>query len=213
MKLTKYEHACFTVEHSGQVLVVDPGEWVTNLTPESNITAIVVSHEHFDHCNERLISDIFDKNPDVLIISHQNVLNKINLPINKSSVVAGDTLQVGTFNLSFFGGQHATIRPTLPPIDNLGVMINNLIYYPGDSFSLPDIAIDTLALPISAPWLKFSEVAEFLIAARPRFAFPTHDAILSDHGKNLLDTMVTAIATENGTTYQRLNGSSIEIEG
>lgn len=211
MKITKYQHACFTVEADGQLLVVDPGEWSTDFTPTENIVAIVITHEHFDHCNEGLISEIFDKNPNIMIISHQNVLNKINLTINMSPVTAGDSLQIAPFNLAFFGGQHATIRPDMPPVDNLGVMINSQIYYPGDSLSLPDLPIDTLALPISAPWLKFSEAAEFLDAAKPRLVFPTHDAILSDNGKQLLDSMMSSVAEQIGSTYQRIDDESLSL--
>lgn len=211
MKINKYQHACFTVESEGKLLVVDPGDWSTDFTPTGNIVAIVITHEHFDHCNSGLISTIFDKNPNVMIISNQSVLNKINLPINKSVVTAGDSLQLEPFALAFFGGQHATIRPNLPLIDNLGVMINGQIYYPGDSFSLPDLPIDILALPISAPWLKFSEAAEFLATTKPRLAFPTHDAILSDKGKQLLDTMMSSAAEEIGTTYQRLDDTGLDL--
>lgn len=211
MKINKYQHACFTVESEGKLLVVDPGEWSTDLSPTGNIVAIVITHEHFDHCNSGLISTIFDKNPDVMIISNQSVLNKINLPINKSVVTAGDSLQIEPFTLAFFGGQHATIRPNLPLIDNLGVMINGQIYYPGDSFSVPDLPIDVLALPISAPWLKFSEAAEFLATTKPRLAFPTHDAILSDNGKQLLDAMISSVAEEIDTTYQRLDNTGLNL--
>lgn len=211
MKISKYKHTCFTIEAGGQLLVVDPGEWSTDFTPTDTIAAVVITHEHFDHYNEELLYAIFDKNPEVLIISHQNVLNKIKLPLNKSTVAAGDSLQVGPFALAFFGGQHATILPSLPPIDNLGVMINDQIYYPGDSFSLPDLAIEVLALPISAPWLKLSETTEFLASAKPRVAFPTHDAILSSEGKQVFDKWLSSFAEQIGTTYQRVDGTGLTL--
>ena len=49
MKLTKYEHACFTIEAEGKLVVVDPGAFTTDLGTPENVVAIVVTHEHPDH--------------------------------------------------------------------------------------------------------------------------------------------------------------------
>jgi len=51
---------------------------------------------------------------------------------------------------------------------------------------------------------------DFLTAITPRLAFPTHDAILSDTGKNLVDRILGAAAQPIGTTYQRID-EPIEI--
>lgn len=211
MKLTKYQHACFSLEQDNQLLVVDPGNWSTDFIVTNNIVAVFISHEHGDHFDTNLISAIFDKNPNVLIISDQDILNQISLATAKKPVVAGDTLGIGPFSLEFFGGQHATIRPSLPPIANLGVMINNLVYYPGDSFVAPNKPVDTLLLPISAPWLKFSETTEFLSTIEPRLACPTHDAILSSEGVGLYDRMIMEVAEQVNTKYRRITGTSIQI--
>jgi hypothetical protein len=85
-------------------------------------------------------------------------------------------------------------------------MVNDLLYYPGDSFVLPEKPVDTLALPASAPWMKLSEAADFMTDIHPRLAFPTHDAILSDAGKNIADTLFTTFASKNDIQYQRLSG-------
>ena len=40
MKLTKYEHACLTVEKDGKLLVVDPGAYTTDLPALESVIAI-----------------------------------------------------------------------------------------------------------------------------------------------------------------------------
>lgn len=210
MKLTKYEHACFTVEHDHQLLVVDPGGFTTDFIAPEHIVGIVVTHEHQDHLDHDQLAAIIDKNPDAIIIGHETVVAGIEV-FQTQAVAPGDTIEIGAFSLEFFGGEHAVIHTSIPPIANLGVLINELLYYPGDAFTLPNKPIDTLALPVSAPWLKISEVMEFLLAIRPRLAFPTHDAILSEVGKSLPDRMLPPIAEQVGATYQRINGESIEI--
>lgn len=204
MKLVKYEHACFTVEEDGQLLVVDPGNFSTDFIAPENVVAVVITHEHADHFDPDVLATIYNKNPDSLLLATQSIIDL--MPDHRGQAVrAGETVSVGEFQLEFFGGEHATIHSSLPPVANLGVLINELLYYPGDSLILPRVAVDTLALPVAAPWLKIGEAMDFLIAIRPRLAFPTHDAILSENGKSLVDRMLGTVAASQDITYVRLS--------
>ncbi len=203
MKLQKYEHACFTVEKDGQLLVVDPGTFTTDFIAPSNVIGVMITHQHADHFDRELIEGIIDKNPEAIIIGDASVTSTIEA-FRTQTVAAGDTITISPFSLEFFGGDHATIRAGFPVPPNLGVLIDDLLYYPGDSFAIPKgRSVDTLALPVAAPWLKISEVLEFLSAVRPRVAFPTHDAILSALGKDLADHLVGNAAAADGITYKR----------
>jgi L-ascorbate metabolism protein UlaG (beta-lactamase superfamily) len=203
MNVTKYEHACFTVEKDDQVIVVDPGAYTTDFIAPSDVIAIIITHEHPDHFDAELLSAIIDKNPEAVVIGDASITNQIEA-FETMPVSVGDTLEMGAFHLEFFGGQHATIDASMPTPPNLGVMIDELLYYPGDSFYVPeDHSVDTLALPVAAPWLKISEVIEFLTAIHPRIAFPTHDAILSNTGKELADRMLGSVAEANDILYVR----------
>ncbi|TAL14097.1 MBL fold metallo-hydrolase [Patescibacteria group bacterium] len=210
MLLTKYEHACFTIEEDSQVLVVDPGNFTTDFKVTDNIVAIVITHEHADHFDPNLLASIYDKNPDSVLISLESITEK--MPDHKShAVAAGETFTVGPFNLEFFGGTHAQIHPDIPLIDNLGVLVNQRLYYPGDSFTGPNKPVEILALPASAPWLKISESLDFLMQVKPQFTFPTHDAILSATGKGLTDRLIGIFADKVGSKYTRLDGQTLEI--
>jgi len=209
MKVTKYSHACFTVEKDGQMLVVDPGEFSTDYLPSNNVIGIVLTHAHADHNDHEQLTAIIDKNPDAVIVGHDSVVSSIEV-FQTQAVDTGDKLQLGIFELEFFGGTHAVIHRTVPVIANLGVMINELLYYPGDSFTLPGRAVDTLAIPAAAPWLKIGDAMDFLELVKPRLAFPTHDAILSDVGQGLADHWLQTAAKRSGTEYKRLD-SSVEI--
>jgi L-ascorbate metabolism protein UlaG (beta-lactamase superfamily) len=209
MKITKYEHSCFTAEKDGQILVVDPGGFTTDFIAPENVVGVVITHEHGDHFDQEQLAAIIDKNPDAVIIGHQAITSKIEA-FNTKTVSAGNKVALGAFDLEFFGGEHALIHVSKSPVANLGVMINELLYFPGDSFTLPMKPVDTLAIPASAPWMKMSEAMDFLVAVNPRFAFPTHDAILSDLGKELSDDWIGGIATRSGTEYKRLE-APIEI--
>ena len=64
MKLTKYQHACFTVEEDDKILVVDPGEFSTNFLSPENVVGIVITHQHGDHFDTERLAEIMDKNSE-----------------------------------------------------------------------------------------------------------------------------------------------------
>lgn len=204
MEIIKYEHACFAVKKNDQIVVVDPGGFTSDFIAPENVVAVVITHQHPDHFDQDQINSIFAKNNEVILFGPDSVIDQIEIE-NKQIVKAGDRVVAGLFDLEFFGGDHAIIHASYPEVQNIGVLINDLIYYPGDSFTLPDRPIDTLALPASAPWLKISDAMDFLTQAQPRFAFPTHDAILSESGKSLVDRMLGETAKSAGIEYRRLN--------
>ena len=212
MRLTKYEHARFTVEKDGKLLVVDPGGWTTDLGAPENVVAIVVTHEHPDHFDVNALGALVSHNPDAVIYAQENIVSQLGEALPNTAVVAGEGIEAGPFKLEFYGGEHAVIHSDMPIVANLGVMINGTLYYPGDSFTLPEREVNTLALPVSAPWMKASEAFDFLTAVKPKIVFPTHDAILSDTGKALADRMMPIFAEKVGATYQRL-AEAIEING
>jgi L-ascorbate metabolism protein UlaG (beta-lactamase superfamily) len=153
MKLTKYEHACFTLEKDGKLLVVDPGGWTTDLPALESVIAIVVTHEHADHFDVNALGALVGHNPDAVIYAHETITRQFGDTLPHHAVNAGDTMQVGPFNLEFFGGEHAVIHSDIPIAANLGVMVNGALYYPGDSFVQPAKPVDWLALHVTAPWL------------------------------------------------------------
>lgn len=212
MKLTKYSHACFTVEKDGQSLVVDPGNWSMDLVIPHNVVGIIVTHEHADHMDKIQLKKIVDANPEAIIYAHGDVTAQLQ-DFAVKAVTVDEVVEAGNFSLEFIGGTHATIHSSIPGIANLGVIIDGLLYFPGDSFDLPHKPIETLALPAAAPWMRMSEAMDFLAHVKPKRAFPAHDAILSDGGKALSDKLLGSVAETIGTSYARLQaGEVLEIE-
>lgn len=211
MKLTKYQHACLVVEKEHTIIVVDPGSFSRDFIAPHRVDAIVITHEHPDHFDEARVKDLLEAHPKALIIGHETITGRFT-EYQTIAAKIGETYTVGAMSLQFFGGQHALVAETMPALPNLGVLFDNRLYYPGDSFAVPEgVQVIELALPISAPWLKISEATNFLARIKPRFAFPTHDALLSDDGKQVIDRLVGIVASSLGTEYRRLDNSSIEL--
>ena len=211
MKLTKYQHACFVIEKDGSTLVVDPGDFTHDFIVPRNVEVVVVTHEHQDHLDPKHMQAILDANPKATVIAHETIAGRYT---NYATIGAkvGEPYTVGPFTLRFFGGAHASISESVTPPPNLGVLINDRLYYPGDSFVAPEgVQVKELALPAAAPWLKISDSMDFLAKVKPEFAFPTHDEILSSDGKILVDSMLGAVASGQNTKYHRLDGQAIEL--
>lgn len=121
------------------------------------------------------------------------------------AVKAGDTKTAGDFNLTFFGELHNAVHPEWPQNQNVGVLVNDAFYYPGDSFTLPNRDIKLLAVPASAPWLKTSESMDFVKSVKPQAFMRTHDGLLNQDGLDTTDVWLGRIAEKYGVTYLALN--------
>ncbi len=128
-------------------------------------------------------------------------------------VRGADTVEAGPFTLRFFGEKHAVIHESIPVPDNVGVLINGALYYPGDAFTVPEgVEIDTLAAPVGAPWLKIGEAIDFVLAAKPRHAFATHEMTLSVAGKTMGHDRLRWATEQGGGEYVALEpGESIDL--
>jgi len=211
MKLTKYQHACFVIEKEGTCIVVDPGNLARDFITPKRINAIVVTHEHPDHFDEARIRSLLKTHPKAAIIAHESISGRFT-DYKAIAAKVGESLNVGAFSIQFFGGVHAPIAGGVQTPPNLGILIDERLYYPGDSFAIPEgKSVQELLIPAGGPWMKASEALQFLTAIRPQYAFPTHDAHLSLDGKQLIDRLFGAVASGQNTQYKRLDGTTIEL--
>lgn len=210
MRITKHEHACLRLETEGRTLLIDPGGFTLPLEDLHGLAAVVITHEHPDHWTPQHLARIRSYAPDVPVYSTPAVA-----AAGEDVVVVspGDTVTAGPFTLSFHGGTHSVIHESVPVIDNVGVLVNDTFYYPGDSYQFPAHAdIRMLAAPIGAPWLKIGEAMDFVLAAKPRRAFGTHDMTLSRVGLDMHRARLAWATEQNGGEFIALDpGESVDL--
>lgn len=100
-----------------------------------------------------------------------------------SAVAPGDGLSVAGFEVAVFGGVHAAIHRDIPVVANVGYLVDGTLYHPGDSYHVPDAAIDTLLVPTSGPWTKVGEAVDFVRAVAPGRLIQIHEVMLSQIGQ------------------------------
>lgn len=211
MRITKYEHACMVLEDDDARLVIDPGNFTAPLPDVDDIVAVVITHEHQDHWDAGQLDRILEANPGIPIFGPTGVADAADAyPIDVVS--PGDEREAGPFRLRFYGGRHAVIHESIPVVDNVGVLVNGVFAYSGDSYDVPPVAVHTLAVPTGAPWLKIGEAMDYLAAVRPERAFGVHEAPLSAVGLGMAHARLGNVARVGGGEYVQLEpGESIEL--
>ena len=201
MRITKLEHAALILEEGGHRLVIDPGSLSNPILGLHDVDGVVITHEHADHWTPDQLKRILADNPSAVILAPAAVARAAG-EITVDVVAPGDRRQVGAFALRFFGGNHAVIHPSMPIIENVGVLVDERFYYPGDSFYVPvGIEIDTLAAPAGAPWMKISEAMDFVTQVAPKRAFGTHDGVLAMAGRGIAHDRLKAMTEAKGGEY------------
>jgi len=212
MRVTKHEHAALRIEDNGKLLLVDPGGFTLPLDDVNDAVAIVITHEHTDHWTPDQLDRILKDTGGVPVYAPEGVA-KAAPGYDITVVHPGDTVTIDPFTLRFFGGRHAVIHESIPVVDNVGVLVNDELYYPGDSYAVPaGVDVKLLAAPLGAPWLKISEAIDFVLAVKPRRAFGTHDMTLSVIGRDSHRARLQWATEQHGGEFLTLEpGDSADV--
>ncbi|MEE1665547.1 MBL fold metallo-hydrolase [Streptomyces sp. NPDC003631] len=211
MKLTKKSHACIRLEKDGRTLVIDPGAF-SEEDAAVGADAVLVTHEHMDHYSEDRLRAGMEANPGAEIWTLASVAEQISaaFPGRVHTVGHGDSFTAAGFDVQVHGELHAVIHPDIPRITNVGFLIDGgKVFHPGDALTVPGQAVETLMLPVMAPWNKISEVIDYVREVRPQRAYDIHDALLTDLARPIYDNQVGALG---GAEHLRLTpGASAEV--
>ncbi|GAA2453032.1 MBL fold metallo-hydrolase [Streptomyces pulveraceus] len=200
--LTKKTHSCIRLEKEGRTLVIDPGGF-SERDAALGAEALLVTHEHPDHFDEERLRAALEADPATEIWTLRSVADRLSaaFPGRVHTVGHGDTFTAAGFDVQVHGELHAVIHPDIPRITNIGFLVDGSVFHPGDALTVPDRPVDTLMLPVMAPWNKISEVIDYVREVGPRRAIDIHDALLTDLARPIYDGQIGSLG---GADHDRL---------
>ncbi|HEY2041902.1 MAG TPA: MBL fold metallo-hydrolase [Jatrophihabitans sp.] len=213
MKLTKYGHSCVRIaDDSDRRLVIDPG--VFSAVPDAldGIDTVLLTHQHPDHVDVEALSAAATRNSELKVWGPRDVVDQLAkveaLADRLTAVGPGESFTAGGLQIQTYGGQHALIHSSVPVVSNVGYLVADTVYHPGDSYTVPTAAVELLLIPISAPWARISDTYDFVISVRAPRAFGIHDAIVSDVGRGMYEMHMKRVGELYGVTrYEHLDDS------
>ena len=203
LTLTKKKHSCVRLEKDGRTLVIDPGAF-SEEDAAVGADVILVTHEHADHFDERRLRAGLEADPAAEIWTLRSVADRLGaaFPGRVHTVGHGDTFAAAGFDVQVHGELHAVIHPSIPRITNTGFVVDGSVFHPGDALTVPDRPVETLLLPVHAPWSKVSEVIDYVGEVAPQRAFAVHDGLLLDTGLAIYARLVGTVQPD--AHYRRL---------
>jgi len=198
MQITKYTHACVRLEQGGGVLVIDPGIW-SEPRALLGANAVLLTHEHVDHVDVLRLAGLgvpVYAPADARIAALEATRGLIVIPMT-----SGQECTAAGFKVRAVGSRHAFIYDGQPDCANLGYVVEDRLYHPGDALHVPDQPIETLLVPVHGSWLRTDEAIDFVKAVKPQRTFAIHDAQLNERG---LDGVNAWLAAEAASGYRYL---------
>lgn len=185
--LTKFANACVRLEKNGRRIVIDPGEFSDPSTALDAAEHVLITHEHPDHLEQDAVLTWLASAKSATVFAPEvpaRLLRERALAAGADerqiiAVGAGERFECAGFSVRTVGGQHAVIHRSIPVVQNVGFIVDGLVYHPGDSFIVPEGPVpDTVLVPLSGPWSNMSDMVDFIIAVRPRQVIPVHEIVL-----------------------------------
>jgi L-ascorbate metabolism protein UlaG (beta-lactamase superfamily) len=211
MQLTKLGHACVRLTKDSTNLVIDPGVWAGPGALDE-AAAILVTHEHADHLDANAIRAAMTANHDLELWSNASVTEQLaDLGGRVHTVVHGDAVTAAGFDVHVYGSEHALLDSAIPVVANTGFAVAGQVFHPGDSYTRPEDRVPTLLVPVSAPWLKFGDLADYLRQADADRGYWIHDALLNDKFSALMGNLLNLVPLAAGPASYLEPGTTVDL--
>ena len=212
MELTKHGHACVVLSDGERRLVIDPGAF-TEPSALDGASAVLITHEHADHFVPDRVRAALDADPALEVWTNKSVAAQLEGLGSRVNVVGnGDAVTAAGFEVTVHGELHAEIHPDVPRIANIGFLVNGQVFHPGDALIVPDQPVETLLVPMHAPWSRTADLIDYVRAVHADQAFGVHDGLLNDTGCGLVTGLLGERGPGTPTPFSRLApGDSAEL--
>ena len=185
-------HATFQIKTDDKTIYIDPSTKNTGLKKDhfGSADLILVSHQHDDHCDPKLIKHIRNMGfPPSTIIAPSNCSDKLKKAGTMWDLDAGQFMQINSdrlviravdaYNVTRFRKPGEPYHPKGFGVGFIVKIDGKRIYHAGDTDLIPQMEvlgeIDVALLPCGGTYtMDMAEAAEAAILINPSVAIPMH---------------------------------------
>ncbi|MHB8295708.1 MAG: MBL fold metallo-hydrolase [Acidimicrobiales bacterium] len=209
--ITKFEHACVRIDNGQHRLLIDPGLISSNLDIFSEVNNVLITHEHWDHFDAKQLQSAIEANQSLTIYTCKGVARHLEELGDRVRIVSnGDEFLVSTFMVKAIGENHHISHPDFPPVDNVGFLIDDKVFHPGDALTV--VEVPTLLVPVQAPWMTATDLILYLRKTNSQQTFAIHDGLVNHWGQRVIDTILKSEAERDNRQLRRLRvGETVEV--
>jgi len=175
------------IETKGKRILTDPGAFTTEAYATlSPLDVIVITHEHGDHLHVPSVAALVEQSPEVVVVCNYSVGQLLQEAGVAHQVVEGTAkAECAGVSLRAWDGPHAEIYQAVGQVPATSYLIDETLFLPADSWSVPEYVVEVLALPVAGPWCRIADAIDFALAVKPKTVFPVHDGVLSEVGQQV----------------------------
>ncbi len=214
MKIQKLLHSCLLVEDSGVRILIDPGDYSFAeklFIPESlsPIDAVLITHNHSDHCSIDALrriapKKIFGSAATQATLAAAGIISEVIMP--------GGVVNIGGVAVRGIRAPHDPRLGAAPP-ESVGFIVGDVLLHPGDSFDFDaSLSYRVLALPVAAPWMVRKEAVDLGLRLKPAHVIPIHDGMFKTFAADANTALFTKLFGQQGIVVHPLRpGEALEI--
>lgn len=183
MVIKKYPQSNLVLAKNGKKICIDPGNFTFQkgfkIEDFSDIDAFLITHQHADHMDDRLIGGLVNSRP---VIGNADVVSKLSeLGVKAEVINDGESRDVAGFNITAFDLPHCKMIDGTNGPPNTGFLVDEVLFHPGDGSNLEGLKVENLAIPIAGPSISFKTAFDFAKQLSAKVLIPIHyDAFVSD---------------------------------
>ncbi|MBI4127963.1 MAG: MBL fold metallo-hydrolase [Parcubacteria group bacterium] len=187
IEIERLNHAAFTIKGETKLIFVDPFRLTDDQIGRANL--IVVTHEHFDHMDRKLIERLSDIETDLVAAKTcERELRGMRVLRESFFVKPGDELNlwgmtikaVAAYNINKWRSPGRPFHPKGEARVGYVVTIDGVtIYHAGDADHITEMgnlgSVDIALLPVSGTYvMTWQEAVEAAKTINPKLAIPMH---------------------------------------